>query len=108
MSMSVPQQLVLRCVAFKEQGQWVGVCLEFNLAAQGDTFADVRQRLDAQISTYLREALAGPDREHAGYLLRRRASLRFWLMYWLAALGHRLHLRTSTKDYESPLPLVPA
>jgi hypothetical protein len=99
---------VLRCLAFREGEQWVGVCLEFNLAAQGDSFAEVRHRLDAQIATYLREALAGPDREHAGYLLRRRAPLRYWLRYWLAGLAHRLHLRTRAQDYESPLPLVPA
>lgn len=108
MRRSVPRQLVLRCLALKEGHHWVGLCLDFDLAAQGETFDEARLRLDAQIATYLREALAGPDREHAGNLLRRRAPWRYWAMYWAALLAHRMHLRPAARDYESALPLVPA
>ncbi len=77
----------LACYAEKKGGYWQAFCLNFDLAAQGDSLADVRQRIEAQIDDYVREALV-EDREHAEYLLSRRAPLRMWLKYY--AGGQRL------------------
>jgi len=100
---------MLSCMAWREGDQWVAVCLDFNLAAQDDCFEDVRDRLNAQIHSYLMDALAGKDQTHARYLLRRRAPLRYWLAYYFLAARHALRIRTPcAREYSSPIPLVPA
>lgn len=104
-----PRDFLVRCVAFKEGGQWVGVCLNFDLAAQADTLQEVQDALDDQVRTYIREALAGPDRAFAPDLLRRRAPLKYWIRYWMALFAHKLRVNfKNTQEYESPLPLMPA
>ena len=42
-------RLMLRCFAQKDGAQWVAVCVDLNLAAQADTCAEAKKRLDAQI-----------------------------------------------------------
>lgn len=78
------KQIVLRCYGERTEGQWVAVCLDFCLAAQADTFEEARALLDAQINSYLRDALEGVDREHADYLLSRRAPTSMWIKYYYA------------------------
>lgn len=107
-----PEQLVVRCYAVKEQGSWVAVCVDFSLAAQGDSFDEVKQKLDLQIREYVYDALAGEDHEHAGYLLSRKAPLRFRFQYALrAGLSRVARLagrRRGMIRFEGTLPLVPA
>jgi hypothetical protein len=46
-----PRDLTLRCYAEREAPElWVAICLDFDLAAQGETFEDARARLEAQMS----------------------------------------------------------
>jgi hypothetical protein len=97
--------LMIRCLALKEDEQWVAICLPYDLAAQGNTLPEVKGKLEAQIRDYLEDALVGPDREHADYLLHRRAPARYWLLYWFAGLVNTLR---DIKKYETPVPLVPA
>jgi predicted RNase H-like HicB family nuclease len=76
-----PAEMVLRCYAKKEQGKWQAYCLDLCLAAQADTFEDAKRKLKEQIATYVYDAVAGPDQEHADYLLNRTAPLWFVLKY---------------------------
>jgi len=96
-------------MAWREGDQWIAVCLEFNLAAQDDSFDEVKARLNSQIRSYLLEALVGEDSEHAGYLIHRRAPLHYWLTYYLIALQKllRLHIR-GAREYSNPVPMAPA
>jgi hypothetical protein len=64
-----PTQLLLRCYAEKVGDQWQAFCLDLSLAAQGDTFAEVKDKLDAMIAQYVYDALVGDDREYAHQLL---------------------------------------
>lgn len=80
--MRVKKQHVLRCYGERTEGQWVVVCLDLCLAVQADTFDEARERLDAQINSYLRDALEGQDREHADYLLSRRSPASMWVKYY--------------------------
>lgn len=75
-------QLFLRCYAEKVGNQWQAFCLDLSLAAQGDTFAEVKDKLDAMVAEYAYDALVGEDREYAEQLLTRRAPLRDWLKYY--------------------------
>lgn len=101
-----PSDLMIRCVAMREHGQWVAVCLPFDLAAQGDSLRDVKHRLEAQISDYLRDALVGQDRKHAEYLLNRRAPLKYWLIYAASVAVSKLRTK-SLRGYKTPMPMSP-
>lgn len=109
-----PEQLILRCYAERVDGQWQAVCLDFSLAAQGDSFDEARAKLDEQIHEYVHDALAGDDRPHAAMLLTRRAPMKFWVRYaYIAvavALSYYFRGRSSRRKarFEEAMPLVPA
>jgi hypothetical protein len=120
-----PEELVVRCMSWKEDGLWVAACIDLTLAAQGDTLEQARAKLQAQIVSYLREALT-IDSEHAQALLSRKAApydrLRF--RFWEAAdqcrraMARRPRLRQSVASlvrglgvalktpYTQPLPVT--
>jgi hypothetical protein len=52
----------VRCYAEQEGDCWVAVCLSFNLAAQGDSFGEVKTKLEAMLAEYVHDALAGEDK----------------------------------------------
>lgn len=68
-----PTNLILRCYAEHKDGLWQAFCIDLCLAAQGDSFEDVRDKLHSQIVDYLNDALCGEDREFAEQLLNRKA-----------------------------------
>lgn len=108
------KKLMLRCYAEREGDLWVAFCLDFSLGCQGDSFDEVRTKLDAQIREYVHDALVGEDRKHAGALLTRRAPLSYWLRYWHAGfqawLAKETHARrpVGSRQFREPIPLVPA
>lgn len=103
-------QLVLRCYAEKSGNQWQAFCLDLSLAAQGDTFAEVKGKLDAMIFEYVYDALVGEDREYAHQLLFRRAPLRDWLKYyWYRVLSQAVAIPEEARRlFTSILPLEPS
>lgn len=106
-----PNQLLLRCFAEREDGLWVAHCLDLSLAVQGDTLPEVKHKLDLQIRDYVRDALVGEDREHAAYLLNRKAPLSLWLRYYwvrcLIAKDSLLHAKRPSREkvFSEPLPM---
>lgn len=103
-----PCKLFVRCFARVKDGQWQAFCIDFDLAAQGDSFEDVRAKLEDQIVEYVNDALVGEDREHAAYLMTRKAPLSLRLAYHLGGLFHSF---SKTKDgicraFMEPLPLT--
>jgi len=79
----------LRCYARRQANQWVAVCIDLGLAAQGDSYGDVKAKLEAQMQDYVHEALT-VDRAHAADLLRRKAPLPQRLEYYLIYLWQGL------------------
>ena len=77
-----PVELVVRCYAKKDQGKWQAFCLDLCLAAQADTFEAAKLKLEDMIGSYVYDAVAGEDREHASYLLSRKAPLIYRLKYY--------------------------
>ena len=68
-------EMVITVSCFAElqaDGQWYAFCVDYDLVVQGETFDDVRERLEAQISSYVGEAL-GEHSAYQGQLLSRRA-----------------------------------
>jgi hypothetical protein len=108
-----PNELILRCYAKREANEWVAVCVDLSLAAQGDTYDEARKKLDAQIREYVFDALVGEDRQHAVQLFSRRAPWSFLLRYWALAIYQAGALRFGKKlqgvvRFREALPLVPA
>lgn len=107
--MSQPR-LLLRCYARVIDDQWQAFCLDFDLAAQADSFEEARAKLASMIGEYLYDALRGEDRDHADQLLRRRAPWHMWLRFYnyllqdkVLHVGGQLH-----RLFREPIPLVPA
>ncbi|MDD2724937.1 MAG: DUF1902 domain-containing protein [Methylovulum sp.] len=102
-----PNQLIIKCYAEQEADCWVAVCLDFNLAAQGDSFEEVKTKLEAMIAEYVFDALAGEDKPYAAQLLSRRAPLSSWLKYYFIKLKITL-LHGTGRVFDETLPLIPA
>lgn len=103
-----PVNLVLRCYAINEKDVWSAVCVDFSLAAQGDSFTDAKQKLNAQIVHYVKDAFT-VDREHADYLLKRRAPLAQRLTWYALLVRSNLHSlkSASARLFTQSLPVVP-
>ncbi|TAN46690.1 MAG: DUF1902 domain-containing protein [Methylococcaceae bacterium] len=102
-----PEQLIVKCYAEQEQDYWVAVCLDFNLASQGDSFEEVKAKLESMITDYVYAALAGEDKPYAAQLLSRRAPLSSWLKYHLIKLKIIL-LHSAGRVFNETMPLIPA
>ncbi|RBO13294.1 DUF1902 domain-containing protein [Pantoea sp. 3_1284] len=74
----------LRCMAYRQDGVFVAVCLDWSLAAQGDTLKEAKLKLEEQMHSLVEEAKAEP--KYARQLLRgRKAPISLWLKYWYIA-----------------------
>ena len=97
-------------MARQDGNVWVASCLDFDLAAQGDTLEEAKASLEAMIVDYVNDALVGEDRIHAERLLRRKAPLKEWLVYYYIKLFNLVH---GAKDgfkralFTEALPLAP-
>lgn len=100
---------MLRCYANKHGNQWQAFCIDLSLAAQGDSFPEVKSKLELMMVEYVYDALAGEDREFAEQLLNRKAPLYQRAIYHLIRLGHHVGLLRDGlhKLFKEPMPLVP-
>lgn len=105
MSDITPYRLMIRCLLEHKGDQWQAFTLEFGLAAQGDSQAEVRHKLESMIVSYLNDALTGVDRAHAEELLFRKATWRVYRLYYLTWLANRLRRSAAAIIYREPLPL---
>lgn len=62
------------CFARGRPGDWEAICLDFDIAVQGNSFDDVLGRLESAVNSYVEDALAEPP-DVARKLLTRRAPL---------------------------------
>ena len=107
-----PVKLAVRCFAEHEGSQWQAFSLELGLAAQGDTFPEVKRKLESMIATYVAEAVT-IDREHSGQLLARKATWQTYARYYLHCALHRIRSALRPADngekrfYSTAMPLAP-
>lgn len=102
-----PRELILRCYGEKKGEIWQAFCLDLNLATQGRTEKESREKLLSQISSYLYDALEGEDKEYADQLLRRKAPLGNWLKYYYYKLliGCDGAKKDFCRIFNEPMPL---
>lgn len=101
----------VRILGYKlDNGQWFAICLEYDLAVQGESLRDVFDKLKSQINSYVKDALVGADQDAAWWLLHRRAPLKYWVKFYYAVLTKKLfhHFPKDTKPKRQPLPMTPA
>jgi predicted RNase H-like HicB family nuclease len=104
-----PTQLVLRCYAERDGDVWVASCLDFCLAAQGDSYEEVREKLEDMINEYVYDVTVGEDSDHAYILLSRKAPFATWVKYYIAKVQiHIGMLKHASKHlFTELLPLAP-
>ncbi|MDP1647128.1 MAG: hypothetical protein Q8M01_02865 [Rubrivivax sp.] len=99
-----PQNLIVRCLARREGDVFVAMCVDLTLAAQGSTLHEAREKLHAQIASYIGEALT-VDRKHAPALLYRKGPLTDRLVYRFCQLRTMLKHGRNLFVYSEALPL---
>jgi hypothetical protein len=62
----------LLCYAYGHGNSWEAICVDFDLAVQGQSFEDVQERLNKMIRSYILDARQEDD-QTASRLLNRRA-----------------------------------
>lgn len=102
-----PNQLIFKCYAEQEGECWVAVCLNFNLAAQADTFEEAKAKLESMIVEYVHDALVGEDKPYAAQLLTRHAPFALWLRYQLIRLTMAF-AHSQQKIFDETMPMRPA
>ena len=109
-----PNQMIVRCFAYRSEGLWVAFCVDFNLACQADSLSEARSKLDMQIKEYLFDALEGEDQAYAAHMLSRRAPAGIFAMYWVARAANAvfglLHRKTPRRaqPFNEVIPLTVA
>jgi hypothetical protein len=100
-----PRQILLRCFAERKDGYWQAFCVDLCLAVQGDSAAEVKKKLHAQITDYLRDILGGEDQPYAGQLLRRKSPPSIMARYYLLAAAAQLHRWKDFLVFRDTMPL---
>jgi len=106
-----PSELLLRSYANEYNGQWQAFCIDFGLAAQGDSLEDVRDKLGSMIKEYVNDALTGEDKEYADQLLRRKAPFKQVATYYIYLFEDKVKrcfglFGSAHKLFKIPMPLV--
>lgn len=97
----------VRCYAEFKDGHWQAFCLDFTLAVQGDSLQEVKDKLNRQVVSYVRDALT-IDAEHAEELFARRAPMTWYAKFHAMNAWFRLvervrkitHHRTSNNKHQ--------
>lgn len=102
-----PVDLLLHLYFERRDGQWLAYCLDFTLVAQADSLEVAASKLHAQVVEYVQDATVGEDRQHAAYLLRRRAPFLSWLKFYYVLARQSYHESKRRKATKEPMPLAP-
>ena len=84
------------CYAWGHPGDWEGICVDFDLPAQGVSLEEVRSELNDAIETYLEYVGELPEKERARFLNRKvplGLRLRLALLHRVFVLRDALKLR---------------
>ncbi len=87
--------LVLRGYAELVDQQWQAFCIDLNLAAQGDSLAEVKAKLQSMVDSYIALAMEQNDSAHQRDMLFRPAPLslrlRYWYIRFASLIGDAMH-----------------
>ncbi len=84
---SIQDKLILRCYGYRRNGSnWVGVCLELNLAVEAGSINELKAKMNEVIESYIATVLDTEDKDSIPRLLSRRAPIQDWLIYYFIRL----------------------
>lgn len=90
----------LTCYAWGQPGDLEAICVDFDLAVQGESREEVLSELRDAIETYLEYISELPEKERAGFLNRKAPlglRLRLAFLCRVLALRNSLHLGTANR-----------
>lgn len=91
--------MLYRCYAEGRPGDWEAICLDLDIAVQGESLPEVFDSLEKAVTLYIEEVLKLPEAEQAR-LLRRKAPLSCRLRFlWYAFLTA---VRSRRRDGSGP------
>lgn len=100
----------LTCYAWGKPGDWEALCVDYDLAAQGESLAEVRRELSDAVGTFLDYVSDLPESERQTFLNRKAPLALRWrlaLVYRLYALLYALKLRTDRGEISYAVFAVP-
>lgn len=100
-----PTDFILRCYGYKdERGKWCAVCLDFNIAAEADSPAELHAKMGRMIESYVATVLDTADGDTISPLLRRRAPLLDWAYYYLIRAENYISKITDRMTFDEVIP----
>ena len=96
----------LHCYASGRDGDWEAICLDLDIAVQGNSFEEVLRSLTEAVSLYLESVGALPEQQRA-HLLHRPAPISVRLKFLGYALRSLAWLDTSDRyHHQFTMPLA--
>ncbi|MGH7052445.1 MAG: hypothetical protein ACREFK_10785 [Stellaceae bacterium] len=89
--MKMRQEKILSCYAVKQKQGWEAICLDFDIAVQGESFSKVEQKLREALNSYIEYVNTLPQQDRQQFLDRRvpwHVRARFVLGVTLSMLFH--------------------
>lgn len=100
-----PSRLVIKCIGQRQKnGKYLGVCLDFDLAAEADTPEELQEKLREIIQSYIDVVLDSADQASKAELLNRRAPFKYWAAYYFLRLFHSFRQIKSIFVFNQYLP----
>jgi len=85
--------MTLRCYAWGREGDWEAICVDLDIAVQGESFDDVYRSLNVAVRDYIATTTEFSPEVRERLLGRRTPSwLRFWIQFkfWFKLLFRSL------------------
>jgi predicted RNase H-like HicB family nuclease len=95
--------LEIRAIALQEDGWWVAQCLEYDIATQARTLADLERDLQQMIETHI---LLGRERGRPPFESIGKAPDRFWKMWDKAEFRLEKAVPARPKAESGDLPVI--
>jgi len=93
------------CYAQGRPGDWEAICVDFDIAVQGRSFAEVQKMLEEAVADYVAAAMEeAPDVRSR--LLSRRAPLSVSVMWTIRVLLSSLRHRRDDDDSSASFPIA--
>ena len=80
------KNLTIRSYITKQDGLWVGVCIDLSLATQADSLEECRHQLEEQIESYLMLLRVKIKSSQSSYSIEERLCLKCFAITLLACL----------------------
>ena len=93
------------CYAQGRPGDWEGICVDFDIAVQGRSFAEVQKMLEEAVADYVSAAMEEAP-EVRNRLLKRRAPWSVSMMWTIRVLLSSLRHRRDDDDSSASFPIA--